>query len=139
MTKLDQLKALREGKSSRGSTESRRASVPLASLRSNSSMPTKASLRAGIASGPREAIRRPKSTAKKNSPATTKALAKASGESSDAGGMQDRCVSIPPPIRKGRPRIEDRDKTIEASAPWVALGMSRRSWYRRQAEKRAAK
>jgi hypothetical protein len=38
--------------------------------------------------------------------------------------------------RKGRPRIEDRAKTIEARAPWLKLGMSRRTWYRRQAEQR---
>lgn len=40
------------------------------------------------------------------------------------------------PARKGRPRIEDRAKTIEARAPWLKLNMSRRTWYRRQAEKR---
>jgi hypothetical protein len=40
--------------------------------------------------------------------------------------------------RKGRPRIEDRAKTIEARKPWLKLGMSRRTWYRRQAEKRKA-
>jgi hypothetical protein len=38
--------------------------------------------------------------------------------------------------KKGRPRIEDRAKTIEARQPWLKLGMSRRTWYRRQAEKR---
>jgi hypothetical protein len=42
------------------------------------------------------------------------------------------------PARKGRPRIEDRAKTIEARKPWLALGMSRRTWYRRQAERRLA-
>jgi hypothetical protein len=40
--------------------------------------------------------------------------------------------------KKGRPRIEDRAKTIEAKKPWLKLGMSRRTSYRRQAEKRAA-
>jgi hypothetical protein len=38
--------------------------------------------------------------------------------------------------RPGRPRIEDRDKTIEARRPWEEKGMSRRTWYRRQAEER---
>jgi hypothetical protein len=42
------------------------------------------------------------------------------------------------PARKGRPRIEDRARTIEARKPWLKLNMSRRTWYRRQAEKRAA-
>jgi hypothetical protein len=38
--------------------------------------------------------------------------------------------------KKGRPRIEDRAKTIEARKPWLKLEMSRRTWYRPQAEKR---
>jgi hypothetical protein len=38
--------------------------------------------------------------------------------------------------KTGRPRIEDRAKTIEARKPWLKLEMSRRTWYRRQAEKR---
>ena len=41
--------------------------------------------------------------------------------------------------RKGRLRIEDRAKTIEARQPWLKLSMSRRTWYRCQAEKRAAR
>jgi hypothetical protein len=39
--------------------------------------------------------------------------------------------------RKGRPRIEDRANTIEARKPWLKMEMSRRTWYRRQAEQRA--
>jgi hypothetical protein len=38
--------------------------------------------------------------------------------------------------RKGRSRIEERHLTIEARQPWLKLGMSRRTWYRRQAEQR---
>jgi hypothetical protein len=38
--------------------------------------------------------------------------------------------------KKGRPRIEGRAKTIEAKKPWLKLEMSRRTWYRRQAEQR---
>ena len=38
--------------------------------------------------------------------------------------------------KTGRPRIEDRARTIEAQKPWLKLEMSRRTWYRRQAEKR---
>lgn len=37
-------------------------------------------------------------------------------------------------IKTGRPRLEDRDKTNEARKPWEALGMSKRTWYRRRAE-----
>jgi hypothetical protein len=39
-------------------------------------------------------------------------------------------------VRKGRPRIEDRARTIEAKKPWLKLEMSRRTWYRRRAEQR---
>jgi hypothetical protein len=38
--------------------------------------------------------------------------------------------------RTGRPRIEERHKTNEARKPWASLGMSKRTWYRRQAERR---
>jgi hypothetical protein len=46
-----------------------------------------------------------------------------------------RLVAMKRP-KKGRPRIEDRARTIEARKPWLKLEMSRRTWYRRQAEKR---
>jgi hypothetical protein len=38
--------------------------------------------------------------------------------------------------RAGRPRLEERGETNEARKPWLKLSMSRRTWYRRQAEKR---
>jgi hypothetical protein len=49
-----------------------------------------------------------------------------------------RAALEPLPIRakQGRPRIEDRTETITAKKPWVALGMSRATWYKRQAEKK---
>ena len=31
--------------------------------------------------------------------------------------------------RKGRPRVEDRATTAEALKPWLALGISRRTYY----------
>lgn len=40
--------------------------------------------------------------------------------------------------RVGRPRIEDRDKTLAATKPWDKLKMSRASWYRRQQEQKEA-
>jgi len=40
------------------------------------------------------------------------------------------------PRKAGRPRIEDRADTNEAEKPWLKLGMSRSTWYRRQAEQR---
>ncbi len=39
----------------------------------------------------------------------------------------------------GRPCIEDRGKTNEATKPWLKLGMSRRTWYRRQAKELAVR
>jgi hypothetical protein len=38
----------------------------------------------------------------------------------------------------GRPRIEDAANSFEATKPWLALGWSRSTWYRRQAEIRKA-
>jgi hypothetical protein len=35
-----------------------------------------------------------------------------------------------------QPRIEEVGNSNEAKKPWLKLGMSRRTWYRRQAEKR---
>jgi hypothetical protein len=42
------------------------------------------------------------------------------------------------PRKIGRPRIEDRAKTLTATEPWKAAGMSRRSWYRRQRDSKPA-
>lgn len=36
--------------------------------------------------------------------------------------------------KRGRPRIEDKDKTLTAIQPWKALGMSRRTWEKRRKE-----
>lgn len=41
-----------------------------------------------------------------------------------------------PMPKLGRPRIENRDKTLKATKPWAALGMSRSTWYARQAEQK---
>ena len=48
-------------------------------------------------------------------------------------------VPAPHPIAKpksGRPRIEDKGKTLSDSKPWLALGMSRSSWYLRRKDGR---
>ncbi len=37
--------------------------------------------------------------------------------------------------KRGRPRLEDRHKTLAALKPWAALGMSESTWRRRLAEK----
>jgi hypothetical protein len=69
-------------------------------------------------------------------PATAKARAPASS-SHDRGAP---AKSGPrEAAKRGRPRIEDRDKTLNATKPWAALGMSRRTWYRRRGEKLKAK
>jgi hypothetical protein len=33
-------------------------------------------------------------------------------------------------VKVGRPRLEDRDKTLTAKEPWKAEGMSKATWYR---------
>lgn len=40
-------------------------------------------------------------------------------------------ASAPAP-RRGRPRVEDRGKTLSDRKPWLAEGMSRATFYRRQ-------
>jgi hypothetical protein len=41
--------------------------------------------------------------------------------------------------KTGRPRIEDKSKTLMATKPWLAMGMSRSTWYLRQREERLKK
>lgn len=55
-------------------------------------------------------------------------------------GRPSRIAKMPPagvPAKRkaGRPRVEDRHKTLAAIKPWDAAGMSRATWYARQAEK----
>lgn len=40
-----------------------------------------------------------------------------------------------PALKRGRPLAKDITKTLAATKPWESEGMSRRTWYRRQAEK----
>lgn len=65
--------------------------------------------------------------------------------------LDDEDASVDPSLRPrkkrkangkrktGHPRLGQENKTLEAKAPWEKLKMSRRTWFRRQAEKRAAK
>lgn len=57
-----------------------------------------------------------------------------------SGGSERHLAGVAPGPRedkpkRGRPRIEDRDKP-KPPKPWETAGMSRRSWYRRKAEAR---
>lgn len=38
-------------------------------------------------------------------------------------------------FKRGRPRLEDADKTLAATKPWLALKMSRSTWFARRREK----
>lgn len=38
--------------------------------------------------------------------------------------------------KRGRPKIEDKDKTLAATKPWIELGISRATWMRRQKDKK---
>jgi hypothetical protein len=44
-----------------------------------------------------------------------------------------------PKRKRGRPRVENRDKTLAATKPWEKAGMSRATWFARRAEARGAK
>ena len=50
-------------------------------------------------------------------------------------------TAAPPPLpapraKTGRPRANQRDNTLAATKPWEAAKVSRRTWFRRQAETR---
>lgn len=125
--KQDQIRALRESglKSSRGSQI---AAAARPAIERTTALSAQATVPAGIAPGPREAI-------------------KSSGAARTAKVRKSKPIPQPPSPsastvapeatkpKAGRARLEDRDKTIEATKPWVAAKMSRRTWYRRQAEK----
>ena len=64
------------------------------------------------------------------------AVAPPNGDRREEAQSANRGRQVRRAPKKGRPRIEDRAKTIEAKKPWLKLNMSRRTWYRRQAEKR---
>lgn len=46
-------------------------------------------------------------------------------------------ATSPREAKRGRPLAKDAAKTLAATKPWEALGMSRRTWYRRQKERQA--
>lgn len=50
-----------------------------------------------------------------------------------------KAKSTEPARRRGRPLASQAHLSIERRKPWVAAGMSRRTWYRRQAEKLSGK
>jgi len=56
----------------------------------------------------------------------------------DATGLAAGVASGPRDVRpKGRPLDKDRPNALAVLKPWVAAGMSRTTWFRRQAEQRA--
>ena len=81
--------------------------------------------KAGIAPGQREATQSSDAARK---PPRRKPKSLPPKDSAAASG------AIKPKL--GRPRVEDVKKTLKALKPWAALGMSRSTWYARQAEKR---
>lgn len=44
----------------------------------------------------------------------------------------DRLVRMAVKNRRGRPLAKDADKALAKTKPWLAEGMSRRTWFRRQ-------
>lgn len=127
MSKLEQIQALRAARvarnSSRGGVEGHAVVVSsrserLEGVRSLPAPDTSGAVRttarakagAGIKPGPRET--KPKRKAKVKKPKPTKA----------------------PKVKIGRPRVEDRGKTLSDLKPWLTAKppMSRATWYRRQ-------
>ncbi len=47
-------------------------------------------------------------------------------------------INLGPLPKRGRPRIGSKKKTAEVLKPWLKAGLSRRTWYRRRAERRLA-
>jgi hypothetical protein len=93
MSKMDQLRALREAQpSSRGG----RQSGPVGGLRKDAR------------------------------PAPPTALVVGNGVAGVATGSREH--------KRGRPLNKDKAATLTAQKPWEAEGMSRTTWYRRQAE-----
>lgn len=45
----------------------------------------------------------------------------------------------PSPGSGGRPKKGDEEKTLKATKPWEAQGISQRTWYRRKAEREETK
>jgi hypothetical protein len=43
-------------------------------------------------------------------------------------------VGAPSHFPKGRPRVENRERTLKALEPWKAEKMSRATWFRRKSE-----
>lgn len=57
-------------------------------------------------------------------------------DSRTCGAQAASIKPSPSEAKKGRPRIEVAHKTLAATKPWAALGMSERTWFRRQAERK---
>jgi hypothetical protein len=51
----------------------------------------------------------------------------------------DETIGSGAPVRRGRPRLEDVDKTLRATEPWKHSNppMSERTWFRRRAKPKA--
>lgn len=59
--------------------------------------------------------------------------------SDELARADDNGMAPSPDRKRGRPRLEVVSKTLRATKPWLELGMSERTWYRRQAEKQQGK
>jgi hypothetical protein len=107
--KLDQIKALRVDRAARNSSRggSMRGAPQTEPRSSRVGVPAQAVVpHAELVPGPRET--KPKRKAKKAKAAKA------------------------PKVKIGRPRVEDRGKTLSDRKPWVKAKMSRATWYRRQ-------
>lgn len=155
MSKADQLRALREAEADRQSSHDggKRRHLPKAPV-----IQTSGGTKAGARKSAMERHRPPHTTlavgghgsdVQSTSGPALKAADEAKAEtrskrvprSGPSRGITDHQSEPPTPsvVKRGRPRIEDRDKTLTAQKPWEKLGMSERTWWRRKAEAKATK
>lgn len=150
MSKLDQIRELRERKAARASVPVKGRGSPRRGMQATSGQALIAADEATEVvetvstvprSGPSLGItgRQPRHSPSATGQRETKSPERAGAALGPERGKPQAPGFDPPgrPTRPGRPRIEDRDKTLAALKPWAALGMSERTWYRRQQEKRS--
>lgn len=132
-SKADWLRAQREAKFSQSKSSRGDRQADAKSVDPRETAPLGARQAAGNAKAKRPAPREAKLEIPKRAAKPVPPL-KPFGHSDASGAPQERQLGTISP-KRGRPRIEDRDKP-KPPKPWELAGMSRRSYFRREAERR---
>lgn len=129
MSKLDQIRALREGRSKRRSTGgSRVAEKPRPHAEGLQQEPATPDTASTAKRKPRAAKRRDVGNVAK--PEATPTAHRGGHRPSERKAKVAKAAKP----KVGRPRVEDRGKTLSDTKPWVAAKMSRASWYRKRSK-----